>query len=114
MLRALAESSAWQQRQVQHLLLQHRYLPEAPTEALFGDVPAEWRISENGLDYKLDLGRKQNNGLFLDMRYGRRWVQEHARGKRVLNLFATPAVSRSRRSPAAPSMWSTWTWPARR
>ena len=70
MLRALAESSAWQQRQVQHLLLQHRYLPDAPTEALFGDVPAEWQISENGLHYKLDLGRKQNNGLFLDMRYG--------------------------------------------
>ena len=88
MLQALAESSAWQQRQVQHLLLQHRYLPDAPTEALFGDVPAEWQISESGLHYKLDLGRKQNNGLFLDMRYGRRWVQEHARGKRVLNLFA--------------------------
>ncbi len=88
MLLALAESPVWRQRQVQHLLLQHRYLPEAPTEALLGELPAEWTISENDLRYKLDLGRKQNNGLFLDMRYGRRWVQEHARGKRVLNLFA--------------------------
>lgn len=88
MLRALSESPAWRQLQVQHLLLQHRYLPEATTEALLGDVPAEWQISENGLRYTLDLGRKQNNGLFLDMRHGRAWVQENAQGKRVLNLFA--------------------------
>jgi len=88
MLMALTESPTWQQSQAQCLLLQHRYLPDAPTEALLGDVPAEWLISENGLRYKLDLGRKQNNGLFLDMRYGRQWVQEQAQGKRVLNLFA--------------------------
>lgn len=88
MLRALSESPAWRQLQVQHLLLQHRYLPEATTEALLGDVPAEWQIDENGLRYTLDLGRKQNNGLFLDMRHGRAWVQENAQGKRVLNLFA--------------------------
>ncbi len=88
MLMALTAGPAWQQGQAQRLLLQHRYLPDAPTEALLGDVPTEWQISENGLRYKLDLGRKQNNGLFLDMRYGRRWVQEHAQGKRVLNLFA--------------------------
>ena len=36
----------------------------------------------------MDLGRKQNNGLFLDMRYGRDWVRANAEGKRVLNLFA--------------------------
>ncbi|MBK3868080.1 methyltransferase [Pseudomonas stutzeri] len=88
MLMALTAGPAWQQGQAQRLLLQHRYLPDAPTEALLGDVPTEWQITENGLRYKLDLGRKQNNGLFLDMRYGRRWVQEHAQGKRVLNLFA--------------------------
>ncbi|WP_313027625.1 class I SAM-dependent methyltransferase [Pseudomonas lopnurensis] len=88
MLMALTATPAWQQSQAQRLLLQHRYLPDAPTEALLGDVPGEWTISENGLNYRLDLGRKQNNGLFLDMRYGRRWVQEHACGKRVLNLFA--------------------------
>ncbi|MCY1285933.1 Ribosomal RNA large subunit methyltransferase K/L [compost metagenome] len=88
MLAALAESPAWRQRRAQHLLLQHRYLPDSPTENLRGDVPEEWLVSENGLRFKLDLGRKQNNGLFLDMRHGRRWVQEQARGKRVLNLFA--------------------------
>lgn len=88
LLRALGQTPAWQRSQAQALLLQHRYLPDSPTEALLGELPAEWLISENGLRYKLDLGRKQNNGLFLDMRYGRRWVQENARDQRVLNLFA--------------------------
>ncbi len=88
LLRALGQTPAWQSSQAQSLLLQHRYLPDSPTEALLGELPAEWLIRENGLRYKLDLGRKQNNGLFLDMRYGRRWVQENARERRVLNLFA--------------------------
>src|SRR5690606_5890663 len=70
------------------VLLQHRYLPESTTEFLLGQERDEWLISENGLRVKLDIGKKQNNGLFLDMRYGRRWVREHAEGKRVLNLFA--------------------------
>jgi 23S rRNA (cytosine1962-C5)-methyltransferase len=88
LLRALGQTPAWQSSQAQSLLLQHRDLPDSPTEALLGELPAEWLIRESGLRYKLDLGRKQNNGLFLDMRYGRRWVQENARERRVLNLFA--------------------------
>jgi 23S rRNA (cytosine1962-C5)-methyltransferase len=88
MLMALTASPAWQQSQAHTLLLQHRYLPESTTEFLLGQERDEWLISENGLRFKLDIGKKQNNGLFLDMRYGRRWVREHAEGKRVLNLFA--------------------------
>lgn len=88
MLMTLTESPAWQQSQAHTLLLQHRYLPESTTEFLLGEERDEWQISENGLHFKLDIGKKQNNGLFLDMRYGRRWVQEQAEGKRVLNLFA--------------------------
>ncbi|MEO4049242.1 class I SAM-dependent methyltransferase [Pseudomonas sp. CAU 1711] len=71
-----------------HLLLQQRYRPDSATEALFGEVPETWEVQEGGLRYLLDLGRKQNNGLFLDMRLGRQWVREHAAGLRVLNLFA--------------------------
>ncbi|NQD94171.1 methyltransferase [Pseudomonas sp. CrR25] len=88
MLLALGDAPVWRQCQAHSLLLQHRYLPESTTEYVLGEVLDEWLISENGLRFKLDLGRKQNNGLFLDMRYGRRWVQQQARGKRVLNLFA--------------------------
>ncbi|SEJ46072.1 23S rRNA (cytosine1962-C5)-methyltransferase [Azotobacter beijerinckii] len=88
MLMALAESPAWRHSNAHTLLLHHRYRPDSPTEVLLGEAVEEWPITENGLRYRLELGRKQNNGLFLDMRYGRRWVQAQARGKRVLNLFA--------------------------
>ncbi|KRP63640.1 class I SAM-dependent methyltransferase [Pseudomonas orientalis] len=68
--------------------LQHRYLPQSTTEWLVGDPVDELTITEGGLRYLIDLGKKQNSGLFLDMRYGRDWVREQANGLRVLNLFA--------------------------
>ncbi|MDO9623280.1 MAG: class I SAM-dependent methyltransferase [Pseudomonas sp.] len=88
MLMALTESPVWLDSQAHSLLLQHRYLPDSMTQWLLGEVRDEWLIGEHGLHFKLDLGKKQNTGLFLDMRYGRRWVQAQAEGKRVLNLFA--------------------------
>ncbi|QGZ32111.1 class I SAM-dependent methyltransferase [Stutzerimonas stutzeri] len=88
MLAALVQDAPWQASGASRLLLQHRYLPDSDMERLLGEPVEAWEITENGLRYKLDLGIKQNNGLFLDMRYGRRWVQAHAEGKRVLNLFA--------------------------
>lgn len=88
MLIALTEGQPWQASGAHTLLLQHRYLPDSHMQRLVGEPVEEWVISEGGLRFKLDLGIKQNNGLFLDMRYGRRWVREQARGKRVLNLFA--------------------------
>ncbi len=68
--------------------LQHRYLPQSTTEWLAGTPVDELTITEGGLRYLIDLGKKQNSGLFLDMRYGRNWVREQANGQRVLNLFA--------------------------
>ena len=70
------------------LLLQHRYVQGSESEWLAGEPQAQWPIIEDGLHYLLDLGSKQNSGLFLDMRLGRQWVREQAAGKRVLNLFA--------------------------
>lgn len=88
LLTRVGESRTWKNSSARHLLLHLRYLPNSPTEFLSGEPLEGWKISEDGLYYQLDLGRKQNNGLFLDMRYGRRWVRENAAGKRVLNLFA--------------------------
>jgi 23S rRNA (cytosine1962-C5)-methyltransferase len=88
LLMALPQSPQWQRSQAHTLLLQLRYLPDSPTQWLLGDQLDEWLISESGLRYKVDLGKKQNCGLFLDMRYGRDWVRDQAKGKRVLNLFA--------------------------
>lgn len=104
LLQTLAQSPAWQRAQAHSLLLQHRYKegdtnaaalntpspgnPNTRAQWLVGEPHSEWVISEDGLRFGLDLGHKQNTGLFLDMRYGRRWVREHAEGQRVLNLFA--------------------------
>ncbi|WP_214510347.1 class I SAM-dependent methyltransferase [Pseudomonas brassicacearum] len=87
-LLALTTSPAWQHSKAHTLALQHRYLPQSLTQWLVGEPIDEWTLTEGGLRYRIDLGKKQNNGLFLDMRYGRDWVRANASGKRVLNLFA--------------------------
>ncbi|UVK96932.1 class I SAM-dependent methyltransferase [Pseudomonas sp. B21-048] len=87
-LLAITQSPAWATSGAHTLLLQHRYLQESTTEWLLGEPIDEMTITEGDLQYRVDLGRKQNTGLFLDMRYGRDWVRANADGKRVLNLFA--------------------------
>ncbi|MCD9543913.1 methyltransferase [Photobacterium carnosum] len=88
LLITLTETDAWQASGARSLLLQHRDRQGSPMDVLWGQSSDYQDVIESGLTYKLDLGRNQNNGLFLDMRYGRDWVREHAAGKRVLNLFA--------------------------
>lgn len=88
LLENLLGTPVWQQSGATSLLLQHRDRQGSPMELLWGESREYQDVVENGLTFKLDLGRKQNNGLFLDMRYGRDWVMRHAEGKRVLNLFA--------------------------
>ncbi|HSC85414.1 MAG TPA: class I SAM-dependent methyltransferase [Pseudomonas sp.] len=88
MLGNLAGSPEWQQAKAHSILLQHRYRPDSGAEWLLGEASDTCLIREDGLCFKLDLGRTQNSGLFLDMRYGRNWVHAHSQGKRVLNLFA--------------------------
>jgi 23S rRNA (cytosine1962-C5)-methyltransferase len=78
----------WTISQVQSLLLQHRSRDKSPTECLWGNYQEQQIVSEEGLLFQLDLGKNQNSGLFLDMRYGRRWVKENSQNKRILNLFA--------------------------
>ncbi|KKD58120.1 methyltransferase [Grimontia sp. AD028] len=85
---ALVASDVWTKCQGTTVILQHRDREGSETETLVGEMPNQIEVVENGLNYKLDLGKRQNNGLFLDMRLGRQWVQENAAGKRVLNLFA--------------------------
>lgn len=85
MLLRLAELPVWTG---QAILIQHRYLPDSPAHWLLGEPQPQREVVEDGLRYLLDLGVRQNSGLFLDMRLGRRWVREQAAGRRVLNLFA--------------------------
>ncbi len=87
-LEDLSTSDVWRNAQGKAIVLQHRYSDGAPTEVLWGELDSRPVVLELGCKYQLDIGRNQNFGLFLDMRNGREWVKEHARGKRVLNLFA--------------------------
>lgn len=70
------------------VLLQERFLPNAPSRVLVGELPAEVDALEDGLRYRLRLGQGQNVGFFPDMAGGRRLVREIAAGRDVLNLFA--------------------------
>lgn len=84
----LTDTPVWLSGTAKALLLQHRYRRENSSEWLWGTPVEQLVIEENGLRFLLDLGNKQNTGLFLDMRNGRAWVREQAHGRRVLNLFA--------------------------
>ncbi|PMK10305.1 class I SAM-dependent methyltransferase [Vibrio splendidus] len=84
----LTNKDIWQAKQGTSIVLQHRYADGAPSEVLWGELNDSPVVVEHGLKYQLDVGRNQNFGLFLDMRNGRQWVQDNAKDKNVLNLFA--------------------------
>lgn len=87
-LLALTKSEIWNKREGKSILIQHRYSDGAPSEVIFGELNANPVVIESGLKYQLDIGRNQNFGLFLDMRFGRDWVRNNAEEKKVLNLFS--------------------------
>jgi 23S rRNA (cytosine1962-C5)-methyltransferase len=68
--------------------VQHRHELSGPIDIVHGETITQLAITENKLQFNLSLGQSRNTGLFLDMQNGRRWVQEYAQDKRVLNLFA--------------------------
>jgi 23S rRNA (cytosine1962-C5)-methyltransferase len=69
-------------------VLQIRHEGRSETTVLAGAVPESHVVGEDGAQYRVNLLRGQNHGLFLDMAEGRRWVRAHAQGHKVLNLFA--------------------------
>ncbi len=70
------------------LCLQRRYEKDTPTQTLFGEIKEPMYLTENGMKMRLNLLSNQNSGYFADMKNGRSFVKEHAKDKRVLNLFA--------------------------
>ncbi len=69
-------------------LVQHRYLAGAPSELVWGELPDEVYAQRKKLKFLLHLAQQQNAGFFLDMEPGRQWLEQHAAGKKILNLFA--------------------------
>jgi len=72
----------------QSVQLQHRDQLSGPIEIIHGKTITHLTIQEGALHYSINLGQARNTGLFLDMRNGRKWVQENSANKRVLNLFS--------------------------
>lgn len=70
------------------IVVQRRYLPHAPSETVWGELPEEVYAVEAGLRYRLRLGQAQNIGFFLDMARGRELVRSIAKDRKVLNLFS--------------------------
>lgn len=70
------------------LVVQRRYIPCAPSEIIWGKLPESMYARRGSSLFNLHLGQQQNTGFFLDIEPGRQWLEQHAAGKRVLNLFA--------------------------
>lgn len=70
------------------LVVQRRYMPNAPSEIIWGELPEPIYARRGSSLFNLHLAQQQNSGFFLDMESGREWIEQHAAGKRVLNLFA--------------------------
>lgn len=87
-LQGLTESLQGQIPEVKAILLQERFLTDAPSRLLWGKLPNQINAIEDFLQYRLRLAEAQNVGFFPDMAVGRRLVRQHCAGKKVLNLFA--------------------------
>lgn len=70
------------------VIIQRRYLTNAPSEILWGELPDSIFARRKNVLFNLHLAQQQNSGFFLDMEPGRVWLQQHCADKRVLNLFA--------------------------
>ena len=74
--------------QLSCVLVQRRYLTNAPSEVVLGELPEKVFARRGELLFNLHLNAQQNSGYFLDMEAGRQWLEAHAENQRILNLFA--------------------------
>lgn len=75
-------------RQIHSIVVQQRNVIGAPAETRWGEAVEEVIVQENGLRFEVHPGRRQNAGLFLDMRLMREWLRNQCGDCNVLNLFA--------------------------
>lgn len=73
---------------VQGIALQRRYLEGTPSGLVCGTMPQPLQARRGPAVFALGLDGRQNSGFFLDMEPGRQWLEQHCRGRKVLNLFA--------------------------
>jgi len=73
---------------VNAIAIQYRHRRDTPLELYWGELPRKPVARENGLQFGLQLGGRQNSGFFLDMAAARAWLGQHCEDKSLLNLFA--------------------------
>jgi len=56
-------------------------------ELLYGEIPPQLLVSENGLRFRVDVGSGQKTGHFLDQKENHLALRGRVEGKRVLDLF---------------------------
>lgn len=74
--------------QIAAVMVQRRYEKGTPAEFLYGHSSQSIVVTENDLQFEVHPGRRQNAGLFMDMRLVRRWLMRNSNDCNVLNLFA--------------------------
>jgi 23S rRNA (cytosine1962-C5)-methyltransferase len=57
------------------------------TGLLHGEVPEIGEVEIDGLRFAVDLRSGQKTGMYLDHRFNRRSVMEHAQGRKMLDVF---------------------------
>lgn len=55
---------------------------------LYGDLPEEITINENGFSFIVNVREGQKTGFFLDQRENRKSILEYSEGRNVLNCFS--------------------------
>ncbi|MBL8046575.1 MAG: class I SAM-dependent methyltransferase [Anaerolineales bacterium] len=72
---------------IECVLLKARHAAQKPGRVIFGSQPA-MHISENGVQYALNLQLNQDAGFYLDTRLLREWLTANAADQTILNTFA--------------------------
>ena len=74
--------------QLAGIIVQSRASDRAGAKLLYGSIPEQCIIQENGLRYRIDPLAEQNIGFFPDMKSGRKLIYNISSNKKILNLFA--------------------------
>jgi 23S rRNA (cytosine1962-C5)-methyltransferase len=70
------------------LVYQQRAGVQSQNTVVYGQLPSQHVVTENGIRFLVDLQSRQNTGIFPDMRSGREFVMANSKHGKVLNLFS--------------------------
>lgn len=80
------EQENWKHYLIRHMINRGKN-PEVKVRSS-SDIEDEWIMHEQKVKIQLRSSQGQSVGIFLDQRENRKWVYEHSKSKKVLNLFS--------------------------